>query len=173
MSILGAYAKLYIGGVLSGPLPAINFKPHINPGFLLLMYQNIIDCISLGTLFYVSAFLCGKRNIRVIDFYGTVALSRFPFLVLMSFVALMFSFDPQLLQIDISEQYNGHLSVIGIATSIFWIICFVWQALTYFFAFKESSGLEGRKLWISYIICVFILGDIISAYFFLFSIKFL
>ena len=55
-----------------------------------------------------------------------------------------------------------HPSLAMSAFSIIVIGLFVWQIITYFYALKESSGLKGKKLMLSFIVAL-ILGEVIAS----------
>lgn len=105
MSLFASYSNIYLEGIF-GAVLAINLKTQIKPDFMLLMYQATVDWVVLATLFYFAAILCGKYRIRIIDFLGTVALSRFPYLILTGYMALSNWLTPQLYNIDISKGYD-------------------------------------------------------------------
>jgi hypothetical protein len=52
-------------------------------------------------------------------------------------------------------------TVLAIIFSFVVITCATWHIVTYLYALKESSGLSGKKLWISFIACILI-GEIIT-----------
>lgn len=160
MSVLGVIAKVYFDGIL-GYVFSLNIKAHLQPGLMLLLYQNVVSWLVLTLLFLLCALLFRQKRIRVIDFFGTVALSRYPFLISVGYIALLQTLDPSLFNIDSSHGYEMHLTLIGTVTNLIWNVCFFWQLITYFFALREASGLEGKRLWASYLVAI-LLGDVIS-----------
>jgi hypothetical protein len=136
--------------------------PNIHPTFLLLLYQNIICWVITSLLFLIAAKICLSKGTRIIDFFGTVGLSRFPFLIITFIIFVIQLINPNFMNIDLTKMIPVHpqfsMMVFGIVVSI----CGVWQIITYFYALKESSGLAGKKLWISFIVTM-ILADLISS----------
>lgn len=161
MSIFGTYANLYFDSPFSAMF-ALGIKTTVKPSFLLLMYQTIASCLVLGSLYYIAALIFGRKRLRLIDFFGTVALSRYPYLVLSAFAALIYFLYPAVFQIDVSKGYDLHPSIADTMLDLVWMACYVWQILTYMFAFKESSGLEGKKFWISFMVVTFVVGDLLA-----------
>lgn len=162
LSIIGTYARVYFAGVLDC-LNAANLK-HLQvmmPNFKLLLMQNIIDWLVLSTVFLIAALLLKQKRIRVIDFYGTVALARFPYIILSLFIALVWIISPQSLNFDLTDKtMKFEFSYIGKLLDFMWQFCYAWLITTYFFAFKESSGLNGTRLWIGFVISLFIADQI-------------
>ena len=163
LSYLGVYADVYYSGILDC-LNAANLK-HTNashPNFLLLLSQNIINLIVLSTIFTTATVIFKQKRIRIIDFLGTVALARFPYLVLTAFIAIVWIVQPSLLDFDPSKtmfQYKPNFS--SILIDFMWQFCYAWQITTYFFAFKESSGLNGTRLWFGFIMSLLIADQIV------------
>ncbi len=151
MSIVGIYGKLYFDGLLSSSW-AMDMKTNYPPSFLLLMYQNIVNVTVLALLFLLFSKIFGKKKIRIIDFFGTVAFSRYPYLILATLFWISQLLDPSLWQAYLSRPVELHFNIINSLMALAFIVCYWWQLLTYFFALKVSSGLDGKKLWISFII---------------------
>jgi len=162
MSYFGVIAKVNFPGILAclNADVLINTKVKIN--FLLLFYQNLVSWIVLAALFLIAAVICKQKKIRVIDFFGTLAMSRFPYLILAAFLSILRIVNPSFMNVDITKGFPLHPSMMMIMFSFFVLSCGIWQATTYFYALKESSGLMGKKLWISYI-ATLIIGDVISS----------
>lgn len=160
MSLIGTYADVYFDGVLGFIMPynLIAMKPN----FLLLLYQNIIAWLVLSLTFYFMALFLRQKNIRVIDFLGTVLLARFPILISLLFTAFQKYWSPDLFKAeDLSKGIELHLNF---ADALGWLVMMgshAWILMTYLFAFKESSGAEGRKLWIGYITSI-VVGNILA-----------
>ncbi len=160
MSILGSYANIYYDGVLGYLLPD-GIKTTVKPNFFLLCYQNIIASVVLAAFFLLAALLYRKKRIRPIDFFGMVALSRYPLFISVIFTFLEKLIRPEEFKIDYSKGIELHFSVFGTVSNLLFTLCFIWQIITYFFALKEASGLEGKSLWISFII-TFLVGDVFT-----------
>lgn len=160
MSLVGVYAKIYIDGIL-GFMYSQGIRTAIQPGFLLLMYQNTITWLIMAGLFLVTAIIFRQKRIRVIDFLGTTAMARYPILVSLIFTIIQVWLQPDLANQDFSKGYELHLSVINTVGGLIFMGCLIWVIMTYFFALKESSGLEGKRLWIGFLVCM-ALGDVIA-----------
>ncbi len=151
MSFLGVFANVYFDGILASTFASGFKNAKITPNFLFLIYENLLAWLCL-TLFYIAAAkICKQKRIRIVDFFGTVALSRFPFLILVSTQAILALVKPNIFHYDPAKNYEFHFSFL-ILFNLFWTFCYTWQIATYFFALKEASGLTGRKLWISFLI---------------------
>jgi hypothetical protein len=151
MSYLGVIAKVYFIGALSilNASAVVNQKIEIN--FFLLAYQNLVAWLVLATLFLISAKILYPKKVRVIDFFGTVALARFPLLVLTLLMAIIRVINPEFLAIDLSKGIPLHPSIMTNVFGVIILCLFVWQITTYFYGFKVSSGLTGKKLWLGFI----------------------
>jgi len=162
MSYLGVIAKVYFPGPISCLNSILIKNPKMQISFFLLLYQNIISWVVLTTLFIIAAKFFRQKRIRIIDFFGTVALSRIPYLVVVAIVSIIQVLNPSFMNIDIAKGIPIHLSFTMSVFSIVLILCAIWQITTYFYALKESSGLVGKKLWVSFIVAI-ILGEVISS----------
>jgi hypothetical protein len=161
ISYLGSIAKIYFPGLLGILNSSMMKNPSIGTNFLFLLYQNAVIWLVLTLLFIVAAKICQQKSIRIIDFMGTVALSRFPYLLLTGFLALMRVENPRFMDVGMENGLQLKPSLLAISFSSVVIICAVWHVVTYLYALKESSGLSGKKLWISFIACILI-GEIIT-----------
>lgn len=146
MSALGVYANVYIDGSL-GFLMANGFKAAQAPSFLLLLYQNMVACLTVAFFFYLAATLLRQKGIRLIDFVGTILFARYPTCINIIIIILEKWLTPERFNDDYSKGISLHFSIIGSISALLWTGCFVWQGMNYFFALKISSGLEGKRLW--------------------------
>ncbi len=89
MSYLGVVAKVYFPGILDCLNSSIVKNPKIPLSFFLLVYQNLVSWIVLTVLFIIAAKIFQQKRMRTIDFFGTVALSRFPFLILVVLLPIL------------------------------------------------------------------------------------
>lgn len=158
LSVFGSYLKVYFDGAL-GFIAPVGLKVPVKPNFLLLLYQNVIACLSVSLVFLAAALLFKQKNIRVIDFFGTVALARFPLLISLFAVYLEMFLDPEFSDTT-NQGIQLHFRLDGILFNFIIFACLAWQILTYFFAYQESSGLTGKKLLISFIILLMISDSI-------------
>jgi len=154
MSALGVYGSL-------GFLMTDVLKVTIAPSFLLLLYQNIVACLSVAVLFYLAALLLRQKGIRIIDFLGTVTFARYPTCISLLFFILEKWLTPERFNEDFSKGISIHFSVIGSISALLGTACYVWQGMNYFFALKESAGLDGKRLWGAFLITMLI-ADILS-----------
>lgn len=163
MSFIGAIAQIYFTGLLGILNSAIIKNPTVKSSFMLLAYQNSVVWVTLTILFIISAKICQQKRLRIIDFFGTVALSRIPFLVLTIFLCVIQIVNPGFMNnFDLTKEHQFHPSFGITLFMIFVLACGIWQLITYFYALKESSGLMGKKLWTSFIASL-ILGEAISS----------
>ncbi|MCB9073735.1 MAG: hypothetical protein H6623_08945 [Bdellovibrionaceae bacterium] len=111
-------------------------------------FQNIVIVLVTSILFYLSALLYKQRNLRFIDFVATNLLTRFPYLVaaiILTIVYKISGFDPhQEPKVELSNLALFPIAITGIA-------CLAWCLAMMFYSLKESSGLIGKKLWVSYL----------------------
>ncbi len=162
MSFLGVIAKVYFIGVMGVINAHAVVKQMVDINFFLLAYQNVVSWLVLSGVFMIAAKIAHKKRIRVVDFLGTVAFARFPLLILTGFMSLVQVFNPAFLAIDLSQgiPMKGSLGM-----SLFGVVIlslFMYQIATYFHALKVSSGLVGKKLWLSFIASLIIAEMIIQ-----------
>ena len=162
MSYLGVIAKVYFTGILSILNSVVIKNPKIQLNFFLLLYQNMVCWLVMSSLFIMAAKISRKKGIRIVDFFGTVALARFPYLIFTAFISIIQIIDPAFMNIDISKGVQFHMSFTMILFGFVMFFCVIWQVTTYFYALKESSGLTEKHLWISFV-TVLVLGEAISS----------
>ncbi|MBA2651849.1 MAG: hypothetical protein H0U73_06250 [Tatlockia sp.] len=162
LSLIGTYTDIYFDGILGYMFP-VHLKA-MKPNFLLLLYQNCVAWLTLSFLFIITAKLLKLRGIRIIDFFGTVAMARFPLLITLVITLLIKNLDPELYSYDFTKDLELHLNFLGSLGNSILMLCFVWLLMTNLFAFKESSGAEGKKLWYGFI-CAMALGDMLALIF--------
>ncbi|MBS0287554.1 MAG: hypothetical protein JSR17_09670 [Proteobacteria bacterium] len=161
ISYLGSIAKIYFPGLLGILNSSMIKNPNIGTDFLFLLYQNAVIWLVLTLLFIMAAKICQQKSVRIIDFMGTVALSRFPYLILTAFLAMMRVQNPRFMDVGMENGLQLKPSLLAITFSSVVIICAVWHIVTYLYALKESSGLSGKKLWLSFIASILI-GEIVT-----------
>lgn len=161
MSAVGVIAKVYFVGILGCLNASAVTNPKYQLNFMVLLYQNLICWIVLSLLFIIAAKLFQQKRLRIIDFFGTVALSRYPYLVIAIIISFIRLSHSTLLDVELKKgmqfEFSWSVTLFGAAL----IIAVVWQIITYFYALKESSGLSGKKLWISFIAAL-VLGETIT-----------
>lgn len=159
MSGLGVIANVYYDGIIGFIMP-VGLKIAMKPNFWLLLYQNAIGIIALALLFLAAAFLFKQKGIRAIDFLGTVALARYPLLISITLILLERLYQGSPVD-DVSGTIELHFSIVGTISNLIFMACMIWQIMTYFFALREASGLEGKRLWYGFIIAI-LLGEVIG-----------
>lgn len=158
MSYFGVIGKVYFPGILDfiDPIGSSQTAIQINFNFFILLYENMISWVVLACLFMLVAKIFKQKRTRVVDFFGMLALSRLPYAIFAAFFAITRTINPGFMLVNTFRP--------SLLVSLFFIVvmlCVVWQITLYFYALKESSGLSGKKLWISYIVII-IFGEIIS-----------
>jgi len=161
ISYLGVIAKFYYPSVLSSLDALVVKNPKVPLNFFLLAYQNFVIWLLLTVIFFLVAKILKQRGIRAVDFFGTVALSRFPTLVYTAISAIVWLVYPAVMYVDINQGYPIHQTTAMALMDVFYAVCSVWQLAIYFFAFKVSSGLVGKKLYLSFIFSI-LLAETIS-----------
>lgn len=149
MSYAGLQAKIYYTGIMSMTSIANIPTPKGSYSFLLLIYQNFVCCLSLSLAYVVCALVFRQKRLRLIDFIGTVAVSRMPFLVMTLYLIIIQAITPDFAASTVVQLHSPWLSA---TTNLLSMLFAAWQLAIYFYALKESSGLTGNKLWISAIV---------------------
>lgn len=158
MSFIGVYADIYYDGTF-GFFIASGIKTETHPNFLLLLYQNVIACLPISILFILAALFFRQKNIRFIDFFGTVILARFPMAFSVLGILLEMKLKPEFF--NMSQKPELHFSMLSSLINLLMFGCLAWHIATCFAALKESSGLQGKKLWLSFIVSA-LLSEIIT-----------
>lgn len=161
MCYFGVLANVYFPGILQVLNGVVVKNPKTPLSFQLLLYQIFVSWLVLVALFYIAAKIFQQKKLRLLDFFGTVALSRFPYLVMTIFTLIMRILEPTFMNLDITKGVQMHPSILASFVSIFIYFCVLWQIATYYYALKISSGLAGKKLWISFIVAI-LLGEAIT-----------
>lgn len=161
-SYFGVIAKVYF----LGPIGIINAsalaKQTNATGFLFLTYQNIVSWLILSVLFIVTAKILQKQKLRIVDFLGTVIFAQYPTLFNVMFISVSRFISPSLWNVDMSKGMPVHASIGQYVNGAIVSVFMVWQIITYFYAFKESSGLLEKKLWIGFLVSLIVSGFIAS-----------
>ncbi len=146
MSLISQSASIHFPGLFDLKI----FSPtaeKITLNFQKIFLQNMVISLSLATAFYFSGRINKKSSLRFIDFLGTTMMARFPYLVA-SLVFFALHLRGTNLHFDKVEDVNTYtLSIITFTA----LISIVWLVATYFYSLKESSGLRGKALWVSFI----------------------
>ncbi|KTD58899.1 hypothetical protein [Legionella shakespearei] len=158
MSLTGIATDAYFDGIIGYMIP-LGLKTAVKPNFFLLLYQNAAAVFITASMFITVSLLFRQKRIRIIDFFGTVALARFPLFISILFTMLEKHLSPSHFKEDISKGIELHLTLLGTVGNLIFLTCLIWQIATYFFALKEASGLEGKSLWRGFLIAI-LLGDV-------------
>lgn len=113
-----------------------------------VLYQNIFVCVILSLFYYGASKFYKQKGLRLIDFFGMVTLSRYPYLIqaFLSYIIFMIAPTTRL------TRGRTPFVIFDIIGGVIVMGCVIWQLTTYFFALKEASGLSGKKLFTAYII---------------------
>lgn len=137
----------------------------------LSLYQLVCQYFAFWFIFSVCFALTAKlfrKKIRLIDFFGTFAFAYYPSIFSGAITAITQYINPGFLTSikEIARQTLPLFSPGIIAYLILITIFQVWQIATQFYAFKESSGLTGKKLgWgfaITYLLVSILGGQFIA-----------
>lgn len=162
MASLGVKARLYFPGVLSCLNADVVKSASLHPTFYVLMYQLLVGWAVMVALFMACTLAFRQKGTRIIDFLGTIALARFPSLIMTVFLLAIRIVNPSVMDIDLSKGLPIHTPIMmAIFFEIPIVLLFMWQTATYFYALKESSGLVGKNLWISFMGSM-VLGEVIA-----------
>ena len=161
-SFLGVKAQLYYLSPMSTINALVLAKQTITNPFIFLLGQNIVCWLVLAIFLLITAKIIQKNSIRIIDFFGTVALARFPTLLVTIYTMMIRIMNPSLLDIDMSKGFPIHFTLAQYIWSIPIAILAIWQAVMYFYAYKESSGLTGKKLILSFL-TIIVLAEFTTA----------
>ena len=156
MAYFGTKADIhYPNSINFGSTIALNRKLN----FIETLCEQLILCSLLALFFYLFSFVYQKGKVRFIDFLGTIYFARFPFLITTLYFLILRHLCPSILLVTSVSAWQYVME-------LFLYVGFTWQITTYFFAFKESSGLKDTRLWSGFIACIileiFISGVIIQ-----------
>ena len=111
-----------------------------------LFVQNIIDVCVLSFVFYGAALVSPQRNLRIIDFVSSTFLTRLPYAIFMIVLSIVSAMFPELLPRHARPPIAPAIGLaVGAASFL------VWTLTAMFSAFKESSGMRHRNLWIAFV----------------------
>jgi hypothetical protein len=160
MSYLGTIVKVYYSAILDLMNAHEVFNPKYPLTFTILLYQTFLSWMIVSLFYIIAAKIAHAQKTRIIDFLGTVALARYPYLLFTVFLYIVQLFVPDILKYELPQGYT-HPSNLLMTVGMIFSLCTIWQVSAYYYAFKESSGLTNKKLWISFIV-IMIVGEFIS-----------
>ncbi|MCD7930020.1 MAG: hypothetical protein LUH15_00835 [Tannerellaceae bacterium] len=141
----------------------LNIAPGPESGYLIYLGEQLIIWLVPAVIFFIGGLILSSSRIRIIDVFGTVAFSFLPLVPmnllqgLPGFKALQ-EINPELSIRELMELpalYWGTLIAVGLMIFLVWT--FIWM----FKALQVSCNLKGWRIWVVYLIGVFI-GDIIT-----------
>ena len=162
--IAGAQA-LWIGGLIAVAMSAlalpvkahfpgvIDYKLGVALPFVRLLLQNAIAVMDLALCFYLGGLLAKRKRLRLIDFLGTLAVARLPYLLITAGFALFAALGH--FQLDLDAIQSGNFSTAFNISILVTVLALIWLLVLDFSALRVSSGLKGGRLW-----AVFIVGII-------------
>ena len=152
MSYLGTLGNMSFPGALDFSVTATFVNHKIPSAFLFNVYQCLVSWLVVVVALLISAKILQQKYIRIMDFMGTVALSRLPSLIFVALYIAVRRLHPS--TFVKGALHASHISPVITLLILIMNLCSLWQIVTYFSAFKESSGLTGKKLWLGYIIAM-------------------
>lgn len=120
--------------------------------FSLSLEVNLITCLTLSILFILASRVCGQKSWRVMDFVTMVLLARLPYLVITSIIVIADKIHPHM-----ANATTGITALLGYLLISYALL---WQIVIWFYGFRDISGLQGNKLWLSFIFCIIIAEEI-------------
>lgn len=147
VSYVGFRANIYFVNILSYDPASWFSHPKTPYTYLFLLYQNTVCVLSLSLSYLLFAKIFKQKRLRVLDFFSTVTLAQLPYLIGLILFLWLTTFDPA----AASKSAQFHPNLLSSLQSALNSITSVWLITVWFYALKESSGLSGNKLWISFI----------------------
>lgn len=131
--------------------------------------QNLANWIVISIILYLVSILFSTSKVRVIDIFGTQALSRAPYL-LAAFIGFSGSLEKfgkyilwKLLEIGEPVNISTTSIVFAIIFMIVTLVLTIWLIILMFNAFRVASNIKGAKSVILFIIAL-LLSIFISAF---------
>ncbi len=159
-SLIGHFSNTHFTGILS-----IKMCPSLPLSYF--MMQGFINWLILSGLLYLAAILLSKSSVRIIDIFGTLALSRAPYVLaaLTGFSKSMQKFGLYLVWTYLKQGEPVEITSLEKGIAIFWLVfnllMTIWYVALMFNAYKVSTNLKDAKLILSFIV-VLILTIIIT-----------
>jgi hypothetical protein len=117
--------------------------------FCFFLLESSSHWFLMSTLFFLAGTILSKSRIRAIDVFGTVLLSRLPFIIV-----------PLIRIIPFFQSFSAYSTAMFIIIGVY-VFSLIWFGLLVFNAFRISCNLRNEKLIFSFIICL-ILAEIFS-----------
>lgn len=116
--------------------------------------EPLINWSVLTLIFYITGLLLSTSAIRWIDYAGTVALARYPYLLAALIAFALPTIDPESLM-NIPDMDASTLVSLMI-TSILILLVSIWMIMLLYRAFTISGNLRGRRAVWGFIIALLI-----------------
>jgi hypothetical protein len=150
-SITGYFSHTHFPGILS-----VKTSPDFPVSYFII--QGFLNWLVVSTFFYIASILFSKSSVRVIDIYGTQALSRAPYLFasFIGFSGAIENFGKYVLWKFMQQGEPVEIRTAGIIVAIllmvFTLILTIWLIVLMLNAFKVSANLKGNKLALIFIL---------------------
>ena len=129
--------------------------------WLSLVSQNLINAIVFALISLMICLALRQKALRIQDFLGNAMLARFPYLFATLAITGITLAHPEIFTTDV-EQLRTQVSyapmILLILTSL---LALAWQLTVYYQAFKVSSGLKSKRLWLGFTSAI-ILSEILT-----------
>lgn len=144
MSFVGASLGLHFRGVLDFQIIEEGKRTF---SIIELLIQNAVDVVCVSVFFYLGALICRAKNLRFIDFISSVTFSRVSYSL---FALILFGLGP-LFPSLLSRKVETHDVAGTLALALIGITFLAWEITLIFSSLKESSGVKGKQLWITFV----------------------
>jgi len=158
-SILAYYANTHFPDVIS-------VKTSSDYPFIYYLIQCLSNWLIVSFVFYIIAIISSTSKIRIIDIFGTQALSRFPYLIA-SLIGFSKSLDNLRNYISFVVFKSGETFdisnldlIIAVLLMLLTLLLTIWLITLMFNAFRTSANIKGIKS-----VILFIAGTLLSILF--------
>lgn len=142
VAVIGAYSQVYFDGALD-----IHAKPLSDlPAALIFMATGYV---ALVVVFYIMGLIFSKK-VRFIDIAGTVALSRFPYL-LAALAGFLINDTMRAVEQGLIPANSISKSVSFPFLTVIVLVVIIWHIALLYNAYRESTGLKNTKGTITFI----------------------
>jgi hypothetical protein len=155
-SLLAFYTNIHFPDVIS-------VKSSSDFPYIYYLIQCISNWIVVSIVFYIIAILASPSKIRIVDIFGTQALSRFPYLIatLTGFSTSLDNFEKYIyytiLKTGEFADVTDYEIIISILIILFTVTLTIWFITLMFNAFRTSANIKGVKS-----VILFIAGLLVS-----------
>ncbi|WP_462318014.1 hypothetical protein [Marinilabilia sp.] len=155
--LIGYFSQTHFPDIIS-----IKYIPVGLPLWYYFIQQLVIWLIP-SIVFYLLALLGSSSSVRIIDFFGTQALARYPYVLaaITGFSGSMKRFGEYIIEIAVEQNQEASISSFDLIRYVVIIIVslllVVWLVGLMYNAFRISANLKGAKA-----VGLFIAGFVIS-----------